>query len=219
MRLFSFFRRSDPPDPQAADALSPFVILGLGNPGEQYAKNRHNIGGQCVALFARQHGLRLDNTWRLTRAAQGTVAGRPVVLARSRTFMNESGLAASALLRRTKAPADHLIVLCDDLDLPLGTTRLRERGSTGGHKGLNSVAQHLGTQEFPRLRIGIGRPDRPIESTSRSRQAYEEEVMRWVLSEFTHEEEETAQTIRERAGEALLCIMTDGITVAMNRYN
>ena len=198
---------------------TPHIILGLGNPGPEYAQHRHNIGAQCVNLLAKRCGLALSKTRGNARVAEGRVAQRPVVLARSRTFMNQSGLAAAALLRRTGAPLDHLMVVCDDLDLPLGSIRLRPRGSPGGHNGLASITQHLGSHEFPRLRIGIGHPYEEEERVARGREQYERDVVRWVLSPFTPEEDPLAQEARERAAEALLCWLQDGIGAAMNRYN
>ena len=112
-----------------------------------------------------------------------------------------------------------LLVLCDQLDLPLGKMRLREWGSTAGQNGLRSIENLLGSQDFPRLRLGIDRPVRPFEMTLRQREIYEEAVVRWVLSPFSKEEEPAAQELRERACDALDCLLTEGITVAMNRYN
>lgn len=210
---------SDTPTPRSESSTIPYIILGLGNPGPERAGNRHNVGAQCVALFARRYKLRFERAWGPARVAQGMVAEQPVVLARSHTYMNESGLAAAALARRTGAPLAHLMVVCDDLDLPLGKLRLRARGSPGGHNGLSSIVQHLGSQEFPRLRIGIGHPYDGEERATRSRQQYEEDVVRWVLQDFSSQEEAIIQEVRERATDALLCWLTSGITEAMNRYN
>ena len=205
--------------PPVSNNNFPHIILGLGNPGDEYAQHRHNIGAQCVNLLAKRYGLTLSKTWGNARVAEGRVAERPVVLARSRTFMNQSGLAAAVLLRRTGAPLDRLMVVCDDLDLPLGSTRLRPRGSPGGHNGLASIVEHLGSDEFPRIRIGIGHPYSEEERAARSREQYERDVVRWVLSPFTPDEAPLAQKARERAAEALLCWLQEGIGAAMNRYN
>lgn len=200
-------------------ASSPYIILGLGNPGQRYVNNRHNIGAQTVTVFARRHKIAIEESWGEARVGEGAIAGRRVILARSRTYMNESGKAAVSLLRRTKLSPDRLIVLCDQLDLPVGKLRLRPQGSTAGQNGLRSIEQYLGSQDFPRMRIGIGRPDRPFEQTPGARESYEREVVRWVLSPFTAEEEPLAQAMRERAGDALECLLTEGIAVAMNKYN
>lgn len=198
---------------------APFIILGLGNPSEQYSGNRHNIGAQTVNLLAKRLHLRLGETLGPARVARGRLEDHPVVLARTRTFMNESGIPAAALLRRTGSPVDRLIVVYDELDLPLGTIRLRAKGSSGGHNGIASVIREVGSQDFPRLRIGIGRPYGPEERSRRPRAQYEEDVVRWVLSDFTTYEEATAQQARERAADCLECLLREGIQAAMNRYN
>jgi len=203
--------------PNTDDA--PWIFLGLGNPGDEHAGDRHNIGAQCVTLFARKHKLKLDTTWRAVRVGQGQVEGTPVVLARPRTYMNESGLAAETLLQRLKAPPERLVALCDDLDLPAGKLRLRAAGSTAGHRGLASIEREIGTREFPRIRIGIGRPYPQTERQTRSKDDYEEGIIRWVLGNFTKAEEELMTLARERVVEAMRCILSDGITPAMNRFN
>lgn len=202
-----------------ATTSSPHIILGLGNPGPAYAGNRHNAGAQCVALLARRHRFRFEHTWGAARAAQGEIAGTPVVLARSRAYMNESGLAAAALVRRTGISLDRLLVVYDEMDLPLGTLRLRPQGSAGGHNGLTSVIHHLGSQDFPRLRIGVGHPFGPEERDRVGRSALEATVVRWLLSDFTSDELPAVQEALERAVAALECWLTDGVDVAMNRHN
>ncbi|MBI2887160.1 MAG: aminoacyl-tRNA hydrolase [Chloroflexi bacterium] len=198
---------------------TPHVILGLGNPGSEYAGNRHNAGAQCVALLARRHHLRFEHTWGAARVAQGAIAGTPVVLARSRAYMNESGLAAAALARRTDVSLDRLLVVYDEMDLPLGALRLRPRGSAGGHNGLTSVIEHLGSQDFPRLRIGVGHPVDPEERDRVGRSELEATVVRWLLSDFTRDELPAVQVALERAAAALECWLTEGVDAAMNRYN
>ena len=201
------------------DSNLPYIILGLGNPGDKYAGNRHNIGAQTVNVIARKHNIGLNDTWGDARAGEGVIAGRPVILARSRTSMNQSGLPARSLLRRTKLPSPQLLVLCDDLDLPLGRMRIRPNGGAAGQNGVNSVIRELGTQDFPRIRLGIGRPERPFEWTPDNRYIYERSVIGWVLNPFSKDEEPAAQALRERACEAVECLLTEGITIAMNRFN
>ncbi len=202
-----------------SDPNLPYIILGLGNPGDKYAANRHNIGAQSVNVLARKYNIGLNDTWGDARAGEGRIAGAPVILARTRTSMNQSGLAAKSLLRRTKLPSTQLIVLADDLDLPLGKMRIRPSGSAAGQNGVNSVIRELGTQDFPRIRLGIGRPERPFEWTPDNRYEYERKVIGWVLNPFGKDDEPAAQAIRERAAEAIECMLTEGITVAMNRFN
>ncbi len=197
----------------------PIVFLGLGNPTEQYAGNRHNVGAQCVALFARKHGLKIDTTWPNVRVGEGWVDGYHVLVARPRTFMNESGLAAATLLRRAGIKPDRLVVLCDELDLPQGRLRLRERGSTAGHRGLSSIEREIHTSDFPRLRIGIGRPYPQDERSRMGKEEYEQGIIRWVLSNFTPDEERVMGPVRERAAKAMYAILADGMERAMNSYN
>ncbi len=134
------------------------LIVGLGNPGPRYAQNRHNIGFQTVEALAKAGGLEFTRTEHHARTAHGTLAGERVILAQPQTWMNESGKAVAPLLRFYKVPLDRLLVIYDDLDIPLGALRFRPAGSDGGHRGIRSIIQHLGDQSFPRLRLGIGRP-------------------------------------------------------------
>jgi PTH1 family peptidyl-tRNA hydrolase len=187
-------------------AQETVLIVGLGNPGPEYANTRHNAGYQCVARFAERHGLRFSFYRFRARLAEGTVAGRHVIVARPLTFMNESGQAVAPLVRRYAVPLANLLVVYDDMDLPLGKIRLRARGSSGGHKGLDSVQRHLGTTEVPRLRIGIGRP------------AYGDPVD-YVLSPWRPEEQAVMEGAYERAVEAIDTFLQEGIVVAMNRFN
>lgn len=182
------------------------LIVGLGNPGPDYAKTRHNAGFQCVARFAERHGLRFSFYRFRAYLAEGTVGGRHVILARPLTYMNESGQAVAPLVRRYAVPLPNLLVVYDDMDLPLGRIRLRARGSSGGHKGLDSIQRHLGTTEVPRLRIGIGRP------------AYGDPVD-YVLGEWRPDEWVVMDAALDRAVEAIDTFLQEGIVAAMNRFN
>ena len=183
-----------------------YLIVGLGNPGPEYADNRHNAGFQCLSRFAEHHGLRFSFYRFRASLAEGTAAGRHVLLARPLTYMNESGQAVQPLVRHYRvALADSLIVY-DDLDLPLGKIRLRACGSSGGQRGLDSIMHHLGTSEIPRLRMGIGRP------------AYEDPVD-YVLSDWRDDERPVMEAAYERATDVIDCFLEEGIVAAMNRYN
>lgn len=198
-------------------ARSKKLIVGLGNPGPEYARNRHNVGSQCLNTFARRHGVELSQRLRYARVGEGLVRGQGVFLAVPRAYVNESGEAVAALVRRFKILAQNLVIVYDDLDLPLGRIRVRPRGSPGGHKGMESIVARLGTQEFPRIRVGIGRPIALHEV--RTRRIYEEEIVRWVLSDFTPEEEVIMGEVRDKVTEAVLCIVTEDVEAAMNRFN
>lgn len=191
------------------------LIVGLGNPGRRYAHNRHNIGFMCLNHFARTQGIRFDKKQGLARIGIGKVAGSEVILARPQTYMNSSGQSVSRLMQKFNVNLNDLLVICDDLDLPPGKIRIRQAGSSGGHKGIESIITYLGSQDFPRLRVGIGRPA-VVESTS---EVTEADIVTYVLSDFTPSEKQTVNKIIPRVSEAILCFLTEGLTAAMNKYN
>ena len=182
------------------------LIVGLGNPGRKYAGNRHNVGFQCLDCLAEAWDLSFS--WRKHKAllAQGEIAGLKVVLAKPLTFMNLSGDAVERIARFYKVPPESILVIYDDLDLPLGRIRLRPEGGSGGHKGMKSIIEHLGANGFPRLRVGIGRPTQgdPVD---------------YVLDDFTLDERITIDVVYEKAVSAVELWLTEGVVAAMNRYN
>jgi PTH1 family peptidyl-tRNA hydrolase len=185
-----------------------WLIVGLGNPGEEYAKTRHNIGFQCVNEVARRHGLDFGKKLAKARVAEGQIGGQRVALAKPFTYMNVIGQAVVSLSQWYKvAPAQELLVIYDELDLPFGVLRLRERGSAGTHNGMKSVVGLLGSQVFPRLRIGIGQGPPGRDAAS------------YVLGRFTREEEAALPELHARVADAVEVILREGFTVAMNRYN
>ncbi len=188
-----------------------YLIVGLGNPGREYAGNRHNIGFMCLNHFARKHGVKFDEKRNKARVGTGTVAGRDVVLARPQTFMNSSGDSVSLLVKRYNVNLADLLIIHDDLDLPPGKLRIRQGSSDGGHKGAQSIIAALGSQDFVRLRIGIGRPVK-IPLT-------EQDVFDYVLSDFTPEEKQIVSQTIPLVSEAILCFITEGIKAAMNKFN
>jgi PTH1 family peptidyl-tRNA hydrolase len=183
------------------------LIAGLGNPGPKYAANRHNVGFRCVERLGIALGLTFDKDQKQARLALGDFDGRRVVLAKPQTFMNESGRAIVPLTRFYKVQLECLLVVYDDLDLPLGTVRLRPEGGSGGHKGMRSIIEHLGTRDFPRLRIGIGRPPGRMDPAA------------YVLQDFSADEESLLEETLERAVAAIETWLRQGIEVAMDRYN
>ncbi len=205
------------PASSAARPLGRKLVLGIGNPGDEYRHHRHNAGFQCLDTFARKHGIKFDEGHKMARLAEGVVDGVPVVLAKPKTYVNRSGDAAAALLQRYQLTPQDLIVVFDDMDLPLGRVRVRERGSAGGHNGMKNIIDRVGTQDFPRIRVGIGHP--PVWEPEWRGKQKEEAIIRWVLSNFRPEEEEVMAAIRERVSAALLTILTQGVERAMNYYN
>ncbi len=184
------------------------LIVGLGNPGETYARHRHNVGFQCVKYLADRHGMRFLDKQHRARVASGTLAGQRVVLAKPFTFMNDSGQSVAALVRWHKIdPSRELLVIYDELDLPFGTLRMRPGGSAGGHNGMKSIIQQLGTQDFARLRVGIGRPPHGGESKN------------WVLNNWGRDEAEELPEIYARVAEAAERFVGDGVLLAMNWVN
>ena len=189
------------------------LIVGLGNPGRAYADNRHNLGFMCLNHFAGTQGIRFDKKQGQARTGSGEVAGSKVVLARPQTYMNLSGQSVSRLVKRFNIDLGDLLVVHDDLDLPLGKIRIRPGGSSGGHKGINSIISELESQDFPRLKVGTGHP------TVSSAEISETDIIAYVLSDFTPEEKEIVTQVVPRVSEAILCLLTEGLTAAMNKYN
>jgi len=181
------------------------LIVGLGNPGKAYASNRHNVGFHCIDYFARCHRISIRERKARAKIGIGEVDEKRVVLAKPRTFMNLSGQAVSRLVRQYSVSLEDLVVICDDLDLPLGKVRIRQRGGSAGHKGIESIIESLGSKDFPRIRVGIGRPDG--------------DEISYVLSDFTAEEKDAVKEAVAEVVDALYCILTEGIEAAMNRYN
>ena len=191
------------------------LIVGLGNPGRGYINNRHNIGFMCLNHFARTQGIRFDKKQSKARIGTGEVAGYRIVVAKPQTYMNLSGQSVSLLIKKFNINLNNLLVIHDDLDLPLGKIRLRQGSSSGGHKGIDSIITELGSQDFLRLRVGIGRPVKNEVSTEFS----EAEIIAYVLSDFTPDEKQAIIKVIPRVSEAILCLLTEGLTAAMNKYN
>ena len=189
------------------------LIVGLGNPGRGYANNRHNVGFICLNHFARTQGIRFDKKQGRARIGIGEVAGSKVVVAKPQTYMNLSGESVSRLIKKFDINLNNLLVVHDDLDLPLGRIRIRYGGGSGGHKGVDSIITWLGSQDFIRIRVGIGRPATPIAEIS------EADIIAYVLSDFTPNEKQTITKVIPRIGEAIYCLLTEGLTAAMNKYN
>jgi PTH1 family peptidyl-tRNA hydrolase len=190
--------------PEASDT---YLIAGLGNPGREYENNRHNIGFMVADQIARELGVEFTRVQNNALVTKGSHAGKSVVLVKPRTYMNESGRAVSALLRFYKIPVSNLLVVYDDVDLPFETVRLRAEGGSSGQKGMKSVIQHLGTQEFARLRVGIDRPPGRMETPD------------YVLQDFSAAQRENLPWVLERAAKAALTFVAEGILAAMNEFN
>lgn len=191
----------------------PSLIVGLGNPGKQYAATRHNVGAWCVELLARRHGGEFRRQQQVD-AATVTIGGRTVHLARPRSFMNESGPPVAAELRRLHLPSARLLVVYDELDLPAGQLRIRASGGHGGHNGMRSVIGALGSNDFARIRLGIGRPydgETPVYDPER--------VAAWVLSAPPAAGRRVLEELVAQAADAIELAVAEGAELAMNRFN
>jgi peptidyl-tRNA hydrolase, PTH1 family len=203
MHLLNRFKAAAP---EAANE-NVTLIVGLGNPGREYASNRHNIGFLSADRWAATHTIAFNKVQHHAIIAQGRVENRRVIAAKPQTYMNESGRAVSALLRFYKVPVERLLVIFDDLDLPFGTIRLRAEGGAGGHNGMRSIMQHLGGNQFARLRLGIGRPPGRMDPAA------------YVLQDFSRAETAELGGLLDRAVDAIDVFTKEGITTAMNQFN
>jgi peptidyl-tRNA hydrolase, PTH1 family len=190
-----------------------WLIVGLGNPGPAYSHNRHNVGYWTVNRLSRLRGIPLKAR-RLATIGEGRIGESEVGLVKPRTYVNNSGHAVAAALKHTKVRPENVLVIYDELDLPAGRLRIKAKGGTAGHNGLRSIAAALGTTDFPRIRIGIGRPHVDGEPV------WDPDVVSvWVLSDATPQETKTLQEAVSRAAEATETILSEGLEAAMNQYN
>lgn len=190
-----------------AGAMKKFAVIGLGNPGLEYKHTRHNLGYMAVDMIARHLSVSLALRKLKSTMGEKEIEGMLLILCKPRTYMNLSGLAVRAVLSKYLIRPEDLLVICDDFNLTLGSLRIKRGGSPGGHNGLASISGEIGTDNFPRLRIGIG----PLPPYGDS--------MRFVLGEFLEEERGIVQKMLEKARDAVILCMESGIEMAMSRYN
>lgn len=184
-----------------------FLIVGLGNPGREYSNNRHNIGFMLVDRLAERLGLAFKRVQHKALVTDGRFHEKKIILAKPQTYMNNSGQAVGALMRFYKLSNENLLVAFDDVDLPFESIRLRPAGGSSGQKGMKSIIQHLGSEQFPRLRLGIDRPPGRMQTPD------------YVLQDFSKAQAETLDIFLERAADAVLSFIREGIEPAMSRYN
>jgi PTH1 family peptidyl-tRNA hydrolase len=215
-RLRSLFSRPQPadaPPPPEGGLVRPALVVGLGNPGSEYASTRHNVGTWCVRELARRHGVKFERRGRMDGATI-EVAGRMLHLGRPRAYMNESGPPIAAELRRLKLQRSELLVIYDEIDLPVGQVRIRLQGGHGGNNGMRSIIAAVGGGEFPRIRVGIDRPyddGRPVREPNR--------VADWVLSRPSEADRRILDDAVQRVADAVELAVVEGVELAMNRYN
>jgi len=184
-----------------------FLIIGLGNPGSAYQKTRHNIGFRVVEWFAKRHGIELRKAARISaEIGHGTLDGVQVGLVFPLTYMNSSGEAVKECVKAFKVPLKQVMIVVDDVAFPVGDLRLKEGGSSGGHNGLKSIEAHLGTSDYPRLRLGVGSPKA-------------QDLADYVLGKFEKAEEELLPQVFDKAADVLECWIREGIQVAMTKAN
>lgn len=185
----------------------PWIVVGLGNPGAEYRNTRHNVGWWCLDELVRRTNAELNRKRKELRFAEVELGGGQVVLAYPRTFMNRSGQALNYLTNRFKSGPEKILVVTDDINLPPGSVRIRKKGGAGGHNGLKSIITALGTDEFPRVRIGVGTPGMSGEQVEH------------VLGTFEPETRDLVHAASERASDAITMIVSGDIDNAMNRFN
>lgn len=184
-----------------------YIIVGLGNPGQQYAHTRHNVGFDTVDIISKKQNILLNKTRHKALLGEGTCAGERVVLVKPQTFMNLSGESITELVRWYKITISQLVIIYDDIDLEVGKLRIRPQGSAGSHNGMRSIIDKLGKDDFPRVRIGIGMPPMGWDLAD------------YVLSRFLVNEKEIAFQSMMKAADAVEAIIQKGVPDAMNRFN
>lgn len=185
-----------------------YLIVGLGNPGSKYEGTRHNVGYAALDVLAEKLHLKVDRVKFQGLMAQGSYQGIKVILLKPTTYMNLSGQSVSAAARFYKIPPEHIIVLSDDISLDPGRLRVRKNGSAGGHNGLKSIISSLGSQEFPRVKIGVGAKPHP-----------DYDLADWVLGTFAKEQKKLMEETYEKAANAALLLMEQGPEAAANKFN
>ncbi len=183
------------------------MIVGLGNPGRRYANTRHNMGWEALDRVAETAGIKVNVNRYHGLTGMGMIEGEKVILVKPLTYMNLSGDCVQPLAAYYKIPPEDILVICDDVNLPLGRIRFRKSGSAGGHNGLKSLIGRLGSDAFPRLRLGVGSPEAGID------------LIDHVLMPFFGEDAEKAEELGKKAAEAVLCFLTEGPDKVMNEYN
>ena len=183
-----------------------FLIVGLGNPGRKYRGNRHNIGFMVVDRLAAKNDIRSSKVQNKAIVGDGRFADQRIILAKPQTYMNSSGDAVGPLVNYYKIPNSHIFVVYDEMDIPFGTIRLREKGGAGGHNGMKSIIQHLG-QDFPRMRLGVGRPPGRMDPPA------------YLLQDFSKEQLPIVSDMIDEAIRAIATYLQEDIQVAMNKHN
>ena len=208
MSVFDIFKKLE--EEKTAKAAQPieWLVVGLGNPGSKYDNTRHNAGFRALESYCARSGQKIDRMKFKALAGEGMLGGKRVLFLKPQTFMNLSGEAVGEAARFYKLPPERVLVISDDVSLPLGKLRIRKGGSAGGHNGLKSIIQHLGTDQFPRIKVGVGQKPHP-----------DYDMADWVLSKFAGEDLKTITEAIRKAADAVECLIQEGPDKAMNRFN
>ena len=195
-----FFKRS-------AGTIS-WLLVCLGNPGKQYENTRHNIGFMTADALEKRYDVKINKLRYRALSGEVRIGGQRVLVIKPQTYMNLSGEAVKLAGGFYKIPPDHVLVISDDVSLPLGKLRIRAGGSAGGHNGLKNIIAHLGTDQFPRIKVGVGAPAHP-----------DHEMVDWVIGSFTPQERKVVNEAVEKALDAVECLIEKGVGEAQNRFN
>ena len=185
-----------------------WLVVCLGNPGKQYENTRHNIGFMTADEIERRSGVKINKLRYRALTGEVKLGGERVLVMKPQTYMNLSGEAVKLAGAFYKIPPENVIVISDDVSLPLGKLRIRANGSAGGHNGLKNIIQHLGTDAFPRIKVGVGAPEHP-----------EHEMVDWVIGNFTPQEKKVVADAVGRAADAVECLISKGVSEAQNKFN
>lgn len=201
-----FSRNEDEPSENSPVTGKTYLVVGLGNPGREYAANRHNIGFMAVDRLAETHHIQTGRFKHNAMTGDFRLGDHKIILAKPQTYMNESGRAVGPLANFYKVEPENIIIIYDELDLEFGTIRIREKGSAGGHNGMKSIIQHLGSH-FPRIRLGVGRPPGKMP------------VKAYVLQDFGKQDAETVDLMLDQTVSAVETIIKENVNLAMSRFN
>lgn len=205
--IFELFKKISSENTASREPIS-HIVVGLGNPGAQYLHTRHNAGFLAIDCICKKYGATVNKSAHKGLVGEAVIAGKRVILVKPQTFMNLSGECVRAVLDFYKISPDNLIIIYDDISLPVGRLRVRRDGSAGGHNGIKSILEHLGTKTFPRIKIGVGEKPHP-----------DYDMADWVLSSFKGDDAKAIDEATEKAADAVKTIVLKGVDKAMNLYN
>ncbi len=209
MSIFDIFQKLEKERAEKeASTKIEYIVAGLGNVGEKYENTRHNAGFLVLDTLSDKTGIKIDRSKFHALVGEGAFGGKRVLFMKPATFMNSSGEAVGEAARFYKTPPENVIIICDDISLPVGKIRVRRKGSHGGHNGLKSIEAHLGANTYPRLKVGVGEKPHP-----------DYDLADWVLGKFSKEDTETLKKVRESAVSALELIISGKTEDAMQKFN